>query len=163
GERAHARALDADAGGDLRDIHRRVGTVIFFESSGGQRDRIAHVTELRFALGEPAVETTNIDTAAIELEARSFFVRKAGDGNRGAISATEWKHGWPGNACRKISTKERWAPRSSRRSGRRSSAVCEMRRTPLATKCGRAIDSSSSPIAENLTASALLIWAPATP
>ncbi|MFY9542495.1 MAG: DUF499 domain-containing protein, partial [Dethiobacteria bacterium] len=38
GAQAHARALDADTSGPLRNIHRRVGTAIFFESSGGQVD-----------------------------------------------------------------------------------------------------------------------------
>jgi hypothetical protein len=36
GPMARARALDADTKGPLKDIHRRVGTTIFFESSGGQ-------------------------------------------------------------------------------------------------------------------------------
>ena len=49
GAQAHARALDADSKGALRDIHRRVGTTILFESSGGQVDKIAHLPELRFA------------------------------------------------------------------------------------------------------------------
>ena len=53
GEPSHARALDADTKGALRDIHRRVGTAILFESSGGQIDKVAHLPELRFALGEP--------------------------------------------------------------------------------------------------------------
>jgi hypothetical protein len=39
--------------------------------------------ELRFALGEPEVDTTSIDNAAVTLEDRSYFVRKAGsDGFR---------------------------------------------------------------------------------
>ena len=84
GEPCHARALDADTKGALRDIHRRVGTAILFESSGGQIDKVAHLPELRFALGEPTdVETTTIDTAASALEAASFFIRKVGtDGFR---------------------------------------------------------------------------------
>ena len=83
GPMAHAAALDADARGPLRDIHRRVGATVFFESSGGQVDKIAHLPELRFALGEPDVDTTTIDTAAAALEARGFFIRKAGtDGFR---------------------------------------------------------------------------------
>jgi hypothetical protein len=83
GELAHARALDADTKGALRDIHRRVGTAILFESSGGQTDKVAHLPELRFALGEPGVDTTSIDNAAFALEDRSYFVRKAGsDGFR---------------------------------------------------------------------------------
>lgn len=82
-EQAHTRALDADTKGPLRDIHRRVGTAILFESSGGQTDKVAHLPELRFALGEPELDTTSIDNAALALEARSYFIRKAGaDGFR---------------------------------------------------------------------------------
>jgi hypothetical protein len=83
GEQAHSRALDADTKGPLRDIHRRVGTAILFESSGGQTDKAAHLPELRFALGEPELDTTTIDNAAFALEDRCYFVRKAGsDGFR---------------------------------------------------------------------------------
>ena len=78
GDTARAKALDADAKGALRDIHRRVGTAILFESSGGQVDKAAHLPELRFALGEPDVETTTIDNAAASLEQTGFFVRKTG-------------------------------------------------------------------------------------
>jgi len=83
GEQAHSKALDADTKGPLRDIHRRVGTAILFESSGGQTDKVAHLPELRFALGEPELDTTSIDNAALVLEGRSYFIRKAGaDGFR---------------------------------------------------------------------------------
>lgn len=83
GDQAHAKALDADTKGPLREIHRRVGTAILFESSGGQTDKIAHLPELRFALGEPELDTTSIDTAAFALEDRCYFVRKVGsDGFR---------------------------------------------------------------------------------
>ena len=78
GSFAHAKALDADTKGPLRDIHKRVGTAILFESSGGQVDKVAHLPELRFALGEPEVETTTIDNAAAALEAAGFFIRKVG-------------------------------------------------------------------------------------
>ena len=83
GDTSHARALDADTRGPLRDIHRRVGAAILFESSGGQVDKVAHLPELRFALGEPEVETTTVDNAAGALEASGFFIRKVGtDGFR---------------------------------------------------------------------------------
>ena len=83
GEQAHARALDADTKGALRDVHRRVGATMLFESSGGQVDRVAHLPELRFALGEPAVDTTSIDGAAARLEDKAYFLRRAGtDGFR---------------------------------------------------------------------------------
>ena len=80
---AHARSLDVDTSGALRDVHRRVGAAILFESSGGQVDKVAHLPELRFALGEPEVETTTIDNAATALETSGFFIRKVGtDGYR---------------------------------------------------------------------------------
>ena len=83
GDQAHAKALDADTKGPFRDIHRRVGTAILFESSGGQTDKVARLLELRFALGEPDLDTTTIDNAAAALEDRSYFVRKVGsDGFR---------------------------------------------------------------------------------
>ena len=67
----------------LRNIHRRVGTAILFESSGGQLDKVAHLPELRFALGEPEVETTTVDSAATALEKSGFFMRTVGaDGYR---------------------------------------------------------------------------------
>ncbi|MGQ0594633.1 MAG: DUF499 domain-containing protein [Gammaproteobacteria bacterium] len=83
GELAHAKALDADTKGPLRDMHRRAGTAILFESSGGQTDKVAHLPELRFALGGPELDTTTIDNAAFAIEDRSYFIRKAGsDGFR---------------------------------------------------------------------------------
>jgi hypothetical protein len=78
GMQSHARALDADTKGPLRDIHRRVGAAILFESSGGQVEKLAHLPELRFALGEPEIDTTSIDNAAMALEAKAYFIRKVG-------------------------------------------------------------------------------------
>jgi hypothetical protein len=78
GVHSHARALDADTKEPLKNIHRRVGTTILFESSGGQIEKVAHLPELRFALGEPEMDTTSIDTAALALEAKAFFIRKVG-------------------------------------------------------------------------------------
>ena len=50
----------------------RVATTILFESSGGQIDKVAHLPELRFALGEPDVDTTSVDNAAFALEDKSY-------------------------------------------------------------------------------------------
>ena len=49
GQSARARPLDADTKGPLRDIHRRVGTAMLFESSGGMVEKVAHLprTEIR--------------------------------------------------------------------------------------------------------------------
>jgi len=83
GDQAHSRALDADTKGPLRGIHQRVATAILFESSGGQTDKVAHLPELRFALGEPDVDTTSVDNAALSLEDRAYFIRRIGsDGFR---------------------------------------------------------------------------------
>lgn len=88
-EHSHARALDVDTRGPLRDIHRRVGTTILFESSGGQGDKAAHLPELRFALGEPEIETTSIDNAAVGFESKGYFIRKVGhDGFRFGFKPT---------------------------------------------------------------------------
>lgn len=83
GAASHAKALDADTKAELRDIHRRVGAAILFESTGVASDKAAHLPELRFALGEPDLDVTSIDNAATALEKRAFFVRKVGtDGFR---------------------------------------------------------------------------------
>lgn len=78
GPQSHARALDADTKGSLKDIHRRVGAAILFESSGGQIGKLGHLPELRFALGEPEVDTTSIDNAAFALESKAFFISRIG-------------------------------------------------------------------------------------
>jgi len=60
-----------------------VGTTILFESSGGQVDKVAHLPGLRFALGEPDVDTTSVDNAAFALEDKSYYIRRVGsDGFR---------------------------------------------------------------------------------
>lgn len=83
GDTAHARPLDAATKGPLEDIHRRVGTVILFESSGGMVDKVAYLAEMRFDLGEPGLDTTSIDNAAFALDRKAFYLRKVGkDGFR---------------------------------------------------------------------------------
>lgn len=83
GPNAHSRVLDADTKGPLRGIHRRVGTAILFESSGGQVEKTAHIPELQFALGEPGIDTTSIHNAALALETKAYYFRKIGsDGFR---------------------------------------------------------------------------------
>lgn len=89
GENSHAKALDGDAKGNLKDIHRRVAATILFESSGGMVDKAAHIPEIRFAVGEPGVDTTSIDNAATALENRAFYLRKVGrDGYRFGFKPT---------------------------------------------------------------------------
>jgi hypothetical protein len=89
GTNSHATALDADATGPLRDIHRRVGITVLFESSGGQGDKVAHLPDLRFALGEPEIDTTSIDNAIGALARKGYYIRKVGtDGYRFGINPT---------------------------------------------------------------------------
>ena len=78
------KALDADTkGAAARHPPAAVGAAILFESSGGQTDKVAHLPELRFALGEPELDTTTIDNAAFAAGSRAYFVRKVGsDGFR---------------------------------------------------------------------------------
>jgi hypothetical protein len=83
GTHSHAAALDADTKGALRGIHRSVGSAIFFECSGGQTAKAAHLPELRFGLGSPDIDLTSVDNAATAIEAKSFFIRRIGtDGYR---------------------------------------------------------------------------------
>jgi len=89
GELSHSKALDADTKGALKGIHRRVGLAILFESSGGMVEKVAHLPELRFAIGEPEVETTSVDSAASALEVRAYYLRRVGtDGFRFGFQPT---------------------------------------------------------------------------
>lgn len=75
---SHAKALDADAKGELERIHKRVATAIFFESSGGLTDKLAHLPEVRFAVCGPGVDTTTVDNAARALEDKCYYLRRIG-------------------------------------------------------------------------------------
>jgi len=89
GETSHARALDEDTKGNLENIHQRVGSALLFESSGGMVDKVAYLPEIRFALGEPGIDTTSIDNAVFALERKGFYLRRAGkDGFRFGFQAT---------------------------------------------------------------------------
>ena len=89
GPTCHAAALDADTSGPLRDIHRRVAAAVLFESSGGQSEKAAHLPDLRFALGEPGIDTTSIDTAVGALARKGYYIRKVGsDGYRFGFNPT---------------------------------------------------------------------------
>jgi len=65
---------NAQDGGAIKTIQvagdvRNSVFVASVESSGGQFHKVAHLPELRFALGEPEVDTTSVDTAAVALAA----------------------------------------------------------------------------------------------
>lgn len=89
GENSHARVLDSPTNGKLKGIHKRVALAILFESSGGMVDKVAHIPDIRFAIGEPGMDTTSIDNAILTLESKAFYLRKIGrEGYRFGFKAT---------------------------------------------------------------------------
>ena len=76
---SHAAALDADTRGARHEIHRRAGAAIFFESSGGQQNKVARLPELRYALGGPDLDVASIDDAVFKFEKRAYYLRREGD------------------------------------------------------------------------------------
>ena len=55
----------------------------------GMVDKVAHLPEIRFAIGEPGLDTTSIDNAATSLERKGFYLRKIGkDGFRFGFQPT---------------------------------------------------------------------------
>ena len=63
---AHAVHLDADTTSEAirrARLHRKVATAIFFESNGGQTKDYATIPEIRFAVGEPDLDISNVETA----------------------------------------------------------------------------------------------------
>ena len=75
---SHAMRLDAEAVETIRKarVHRKVATVVFFESNGGQTgDHAATVPEVRLAVAEPDLEIGNIDTALEALGDSCYYLR----------------------------------------------------------------------------------------
>ncbi len=63
---AHAVRLDAETSSEAirrARLHRQVATTIFFESNGGQTQSHATIPEIRFAVGEPDLDISNVETA----------------------------------------------------------------------------------------------------
>ena len=82
GEDAHATKLDAEAVGTLKEMRlcRKVASVIFFESSGGQIREGATIPEIRLSVGEPGVDIGSIETALENLISACYYLDT--DGNR---------------------------------------------------------------------------------
>ncbi len=78
GDHCHARRWMPIPRGCSATFTAGSGSAILFESTGGQISKVAHTTDLRFALGEPELDTTTVDTAALKLESNSFFIQKVG-------------------------------------------------------------------------------------
>jgi len=73
---AHATRLDAEAVEGIRKarVHQKVATTIFFESNGGQLNTAATVPEIRLAVGEPATDIGNVETALEALTGQCYFL-----------------------------------------------------------------------------------------
>ncbi len=73
---SHAIRLDEEAVDTIRKarIHQKVATTIFFESNGGQTRNEATVPEVRLAVGGPAVDLGNIETALESLTDSCYYL-----------------------------------------------------------------------------------------
>ena len=73
-----ATRLDAEAVDTIKKarLHRKVATVVFFESNGGQaKEGEATVPEIRLAVAEPGLDVGNIETALEALAESCYFMR----------------------------------------------------------------------------------------
>ena len=83
---AHAVRLDKQGTVAIQKarVHRKVATVVFFESNGGQtRDPkgVATEAEIRLAVGEPGVDLMTIDNALTSLTENCYYL----DGTRNRL------------------------------------------------------------------------------
>lgn len=75
---SHAIRLDAEAVDTIKKgrLHRKVATVVFFESNGGQaKEGEATVPEIRLAVAEPELDVGNIETALEALSETCYYLR----------------------------------------------------------------------------------------
>ncbi len=75
---SHATRLDAEAVDTIKKarLHRKVATVVFFESNGGQaKEGEATAPEIRLAVAEPGLDVGNIETALESLSESCYFMR----------------------------------------------------------------------------------------
>lgn len=75
---SHATRLDAEAMDTIKKarLHRKVATVVFFESNGGiAKEGEATEPELRLAVAAPELDLVNIETAIDALAESCYFMR----------------------------------------------------------------------------------------
>ncbi len=75
---SHAMRLDAEALAAIKKarLHKKVATVVFFESNGGQaKEGIATIPEIRLAVAEPGLDIGNVETALEALSDACYFLR----------------------------------------------------------------------------------------
>ncbi len=74
---AHAVRLDKESTEEIRKarLHRKVATVIFFESNGGQlKGKDATMPEIRLSVGEFGMEIGNVDTTLEALISACYYL-----------------------------------------------------------------------------------------
>lgn len=73
---SNAIRLDQEAEETLKkaQIHKKVATVIFFESNGGQSKDVATVPEIRLAVAEPELDIGNVETALEALTDACYYL-----------------------------------------------------------------------------------------
>ena len=73
---AHAGRLDKEAEEAVKKgrLHRKVATVIFFESNGGQARAEATVPELRLAVAEPELDVDHVDAVLEALVSSCYYL-----------------------------------------------------------------------------------------
>ncbi len=74
---SHSTRLDNEAVDDIKKarLHRKVSTVIFFESNGGRiKEGEATVPEIRLAVAEPSLDKGNIETALEALTSSCYYL-----------------------------------------------------------------------------------------
>lgn len=73
---SHAIRLDQEAEETLKkaQIHKKVATVIFFESNGGQTKNVSTVPEIRLGVAEPDLDIGNVETALEALTDACYYL-----------------------------------------------------------------------------------------
>lgn len=78
---SHAVRLDAEATDTIKKarLHKKVATVIFFESNGGQTKLLASVSEIRMAVSDPGLDIGNVETVLDELTDSCYYLTAEGN------------------------------------------------------------------------------------
>jgi len=73
---SHAVRLDAEAVDTIKKsyLHKKVATVIFFESNGGQSKQLASIPEIRMAVSEPDLDIGNVETVLDALTDACYYL-----------------------------------------------------------------------------------------
>lgn len=75
-DHAHALRLDVEATREVKKarLHRKVATVVFFESNGGQQRGEATQPEVRLAVAEPGLDIGNVEQCLEALAESCYFL-----------------------------------------------------------------------------------------